>query len=370
MRADANSVFARMLGRSRNRHDMALSKRRKRLIKASVAIVIVLLFLLVIVPYSVSAIVLDVVFGRRFKTKDYLRFSVEDFVGLRSERHTFSSNGQKLVGYRYFSDDIVPKGVVVLAHGFGGGGQNGYMDVSYYFVQNGYEVFGYDATGNDESPNEVNGLPQGIKDLNSAIAYAKKLPQLSSLPMVLWGHSWGGYSALCSLSYNKDVKAVASVAAFNCASDMIEAQGVAYAGSASKILLPYVRSVESMKFGDYASASGVDGIRSSSAGVFIAHGTADTVVPMKYGYNVFYSAFSKSPRVNFSKHTGKGHADILYTSEGWEYTCRIESEIGKASKAERQQLIQSMDRDKFCSRLNTELFEEITEFYDSYTQGT
>ena len=40
-----------------------------------------------------------------------------------------------------------PKGVVVIAHGLGGGGQNTYMDLADYFTSNGYLVFAYDVTG-------------------------------------------------------------------------------------------------------------------------------------------------------------------------------------------------------------------------------
>ena len=186
----------------------------------------------------------------------------------------------------------------------------------------------------------------------------------------MWGHSWGGYSAVCALKYNRDIKAVASVSGFNCATDMIEARGVEYGGFFAKLLTPYVRSVESMKFGGLSSATGVDAIASSTAGVFIAHGTADDVVPMRYGYDAYYSRFSSSPRVVFSKQQDKGHTDIMYTAEGWDYTCTVEREVNKlTSKSERQQYIADIDRDKFCSRLDLQLFGKITDFYDRYILG-
>ncbi|WP_370631506.1 serine aminopeptidase domain-containing protein [Peptoniphilus sp. KCTC 25270] len=53
------------------------------------------------------------------------------------------------------------KGIIIIAHGFGGGGHNSYLDCINYFAQNGYYVFAYDATGNDESEGEgVRGFPQ------------------------------------------------------------------------------------------------------------------------------------------------------------------------------------------------------------------
>lgn len=342
----------------------ALYKNRKKIIKTSIMVVVILLVLLVIAPYSISAIVLSAVFSKRCETQDYLRFYVEDFEGLKSERHLFKSDGQQLVGYSYYSDSA-PKGLVIISHGFGGGGQNGYMDVAYFFVKNGYAVFGYDAAGNDESSGRINGLPRGIIDLNSAIAYARSVPGLASLPIVLWGHSWGGYSAVCSLAYNQDIKAVASVSAFIRSSDIIEAKGVSAGGFPAQVLIPYVRSVERMKFGEYSAADGVSAAKSSSAGLFIAHGTADDVVPMKYGYTRYYDELSGLPRVQFSEYRGKGHAEILYSEEGWTYTNYLQEEAAKlGSQEERRAFLKAIDREKLCLRLNTQLFEDILKFYD------
>ena len=343
---------------------MAKTKKSK-IIKISVGIVAALLVLFLIAPYSVSAIVLHVVFDRYFQTEDYLRFSVQDFKNLQADRHTFKTeSGQTLIGYRYYTDDANPKGLVILSHGFGGGGQNGYLDVSYYFVQHGYEVFAYDMAGNDESGGLACGLEQGVIDLNGAIAYAKAQ---FSLPTVLWGHSAGGYASLCALAYNNNISAVASVASFHCPSDMIEIRGVEYGGTLSKVLLPYVRSVQSIKFGKYANLCGIAAAKGSTAGVFIAQGTADETVPARYGYQAYFNEFSDNPRFRFFQTEGRGHTDILYSIEGWAYTLSVQRAIEACSTEEaRQAVLGAIDRNKLCSRLNGELFGEIVAFYDEY----
>lgn len=338
-------------------------KRKTKIVKISVSIVTFVLVLFLIVPYSVSAVVLHVVFDRHFETEDYLRFSVQDFQGLQADRHTFASgSGQTLVGYRYYTDNPGPKGVVVLSHGFGGGGQNGYLDVSYYFVQHGYEVFAYDATGNDESGGKVRGLEQSVIDLNGAIAYVR---EVFTLPTVLWGHSAGGYASLCALAYNGDISAVASVAPFHCASDMIKVRGVEYGGAASLALFPYVRSVQRMKFGKYARSCGIEAAKNTAAGVFISQGTADETVPLQYGYQAYFNEFSNDARFRFFQAEGKGHTDILYSAEGWAYTLSLQSAVEACStQKERQEIVAEIDRNKLCSRLNEELFEKIVAFYD------
>lgn len=344
--------------------DMTTEK-RKKLITRGVAGVLTLLILFVAAPYTVSAVVLDKVFDRRFDTPDFLRLYVSDFPGLHAERHTFTSGENTLVGYTYSSPDTQPHATVVLAHGFGGGGQNGYREAAAYFVSRGYEVFAYDATGNDESPGEVGGLPQGIIDLTAAIAFVKTQ---SALPIVLFGHSWGGYSAVCALSYVGDIKAVASVAGFTCSTDMIEAKGVEYAGKISLTLLPYVKSVERMRFGAHASANALDAAQNSNAGVFIAHGDRDETVPTKYGIDAYRSRFSGDPRFEFYSEEA-GHAEILYSAEGWRYTESLRREVeSAATPAERKQVILAIDRSKLASRLNIKMFDSITDFYERSIQ--
>ena len=91
-------------------------------------------------------------FGDRYETYAPMARSVDEFDGLNVKRYTFSSDqGQKLVGYQYYKTLENTKGVVVISHGLGGGGHNSYMDVADFFTSNGYVVFAYDATGNDES---------------------------------------------------------------------------------------------------------------------------------------------------------------------------------------------------------------------------
>ncbi|GFI19069.1 hypothetical protein IMSAGC009_04249 [Lachnospiraceae bacterium] len=103
----------------------------------------------------------------------------------------------------------------VMAHVFGGGGHNSYMDCVNYFACHGYYVFSYDATGNDESEGEgVGGLPQGVIDLDYAITFVEESGKFPSLPIVLFGHSWGGYSVSSVLTYPPRSKSRYSVFGF------------------------------------------------------------------------------------------------------------------------------------------------------------
>ena len=85
-------------------------------------------------------------FNVRGDSYEPLMLRVEDFSGLRCTEYAFSSDkGQMLAGYLYSAGED-QQGIVVIAHGFGDGGHNSYMDCANFFAQNGYFAFAYDAT--------------------------------------------------------------------------------------------------------------------------------------------------------------------------------------------------------------------------------
>lgn len=347
----------------------------KRSINIGAALTSLLLQIIFIIPYAVLKIIYNFIFGRRYSTSEYLKFDLSDFEGLQADRHEFKSkNNQTLVGYRYYLQSLKPKGVVVIAHGFSVGGQNGYMDVANYFVLNGYVVFAYDATGNDESGGKgIDGLPNGVIDLHYTLEYLKEINALKDLPVMLWGHSWGGYCVSCILNWHPEIKAVSAIAGFNCSSDMMEAKAVKFAGGLAKISMPIVKSIEKTKFGSYASASALDGFENSNAGIFIAHGDNDDVVPIAYGLDKYYKKYCDNPRFRFVRIANKGHTDILY-SDGRnayledfnkgadEFFCgRKPTDKEKAAYAKAK-----LNRTVYCDGLDKQLFSQIVDFYDSY----
>ena len=198
---------------------------KKRII--TVLVIILAVFFLILMPV-VSLLTYSTVFGIRYQTPEERMLYPEDFPGLIQERESFTSNeGQTLAGYFYHRDGMDPKGVVIMAHGIGGGGHNPYMISANNFTENGYYVFAYDATGNDNSEgSSVRGLPQGVIDLDYAISYVEKSEKFAGLPIFLFGHSWGGYSVTSVLNEHPEVTGVCSVSGFNKSLDLIQAQGL------------------------------------------------------------------------------------------------------------------------------------------------
>ena len=344
-----------------------------------IVLILVILLLLLIGGWGVFSISLyRQTFDQRFESYAPLRLEVSDFDGLEATRYTFPSDkGQMLTGYLY-SHGEDPRAILVIAHGFGGGGHNSYMDVADFFAAHGFAVFAYDATACDESEGDgLGGVPQGVADLDHAITFIEG--ELPDLPVVLWGHSWGGYSVCNVLNYHPEVKAVAECSGCCKASDMFEAGGLQQAGDVIYTMLPFSRAYERLRYGDYAAHTALDGFAASDAAVMVVHSEDDDVLPIQYGYDVYYAAYQNDPRFTFVRFTDRGHNmiynDTTYVDEfnaafdewlttlDYDYHAAENKDRFAADKAD--YINTHLDRARWSHSLDPALFDQFLAFYEA-----
>ena len=269
--------------------------------------------------YNLAVSIYDGSFNYRYDTSEEEAFELSDFPTLTRERHTFTSlQGQTLVGYLYEQSDpaLEEKAVIVFAHGLGGGGQRGYMDIFDYMTAQGYYVFAYDATANDESEGDVvGGLPQGFIDLDHAIDYAYTVEEIKDLPFLLMGYSWGGLSVVNVLNDHPEVEAVAALAGWNESMNLIDYRGQQMVGGAAKLLLPYAMVYEYVLYGDYSFHTAMKGFAASDCDVMIVHGELDDTIPIGYGYDKYYKKYGDDDRFTFKKYADRDHG-VMTTADG------------------------------------------------------
>lgn len=264
--------------------------------------------------YLAAAAMYKKSFNYRCTTSVSDRYDIEKFPAMTRSRHTFSTRqGHQLVGYLYGSaDGAAPKALVVFAHGLGAGGQTGYLPIFDYLVQNGYCVFAYDATGNDESEGEAIGsLIQGYIDMDYATTYAQGLEETAGLPLVLMGYSWGALSAGNTLNTHPEAAAVVTIAGWNRARDLVDAGTRQKLGKAADLVMPFISLYEFVTYGKYASSTAMKGFERSDCGVMIIHGELDGTVPIELGYDIYAEKYADDPRFTFLRYSDRGHVNIL-----------------------------------------------------------
>ncbi|WP_253709457.1 hypothetical protein [Treponema sp. OMZ 799] len=107
---------------------------KKKLILLITALVLLIFF---IVPMGIAYFMYKDIFSERYTTASHMKRQIEEFKGLKLKQYFFTSNkGQKLTAYKYYKEDSNYKGLIIIAHGLGGGGHNSYMDVADYLKKN------------------------------------------------------------------------------------------------------------------------------------------------------------------------------------------------------------------------------------------
>lgn len=361
-----------------------MEKRKSK--KKIILIILLSLFILLIAGWWALCVKLyDSNINVRGDSYEPLMLRVEDFDGLNCKQYTFlSDQGQKLAGYLYSAGED-QHGIVVIAHGFGGGGHNSYMDVANYFANNGYLVFAYDATGCDNSEGEgVGGVPQGVIDLDYAISFVEENDEIPDLPIVLFGHSWGGYCVCNVLNFHPEVKAVIECSGFNRSSDMFESGGKSQAGDVIYAMTPFIRIHERFVFGEYAARTAMDGFEASDASVMIVHSADDGVIGIEYGCDKYYEKYKDDSRFTFLRFEDRGHNEIFNDPENtykeefdagfatwletldYDYKAEENKERFKEDKA--GYIIENLDHSRWSTRLDMDLFARFLDFYEKAIQ--
>ncbi|MCM1179735.1 MAG: lysophospholipase [Clostridium sp.] len=358
-----------------------MMKKAKSKKKIVLIVLLCITVLLVIGWWAFSVSIYNENLNQRFDSYEPYMLNVGDFNGLSCSEYDFPSDkGQNLKGYLYSSGEE-QHGIVVMAHGLGGGGHNSYMDVANYFAQNGYLVFAYDATGCDASEGDgVGGAPQGAVDLDHAISFVEESGHFPNLPIVLFGHSWGGYSVCSVLTYHPEVKAVIECSGANRSSDYFEAVGRQQAGGVIDTMMPFIKLHERIQYGKYASNTALDGFEASKAAVMAVHSTDDRVIPIGYGFDLYEEKYKDDSRFTFMRLENRGHNyvydDTAYIDEfnekfdkwletlDYDYNAKENKDRFAADKAD--YIHKNLDRNKWCNMLDTEMFGKFLRFYDEH----
>lgn len=186
-------------------------------------------------------------------------------------RIVFNNGKNRLMGYVW--NETGTHGLVILAHGMG-------TSVAYHlpevrhFADKGYRVFAFEYSGYGKSTGRFRGFPQSVSDLRCAIAQAND----GTLPVILVGHSMGGY-AVCAAAQGLDrpIGGIIAYAPFCSSAEAIMemTHGMQKLGWLLRLL---ILPVQRMLFGARARLNGVDGLLAAKTPSLILQGSRDVEV--------------------------------------------------------------------------------------------
>ena len=342
--------------------------------KIITALSVFFLIILILMPL-VTAVVYECIFAFSLNGPPLVTLDPSHY-GLLVEQSDFKTDDDvTLAGYKYSKAGQDTKGVVIISHGMGCNGHGAFLPYIDLFTSNGYLVFAYDATGNAQSPGKtVEGFPQGTIDLDNAIKHVKADAEYSSLPIFLFGHSWGAYACGAVLNLHPDIKGAVLVSAFDSSRDMLRYQSSRFIGFMASVMIGGVSLYESVKFGDtYPKLTVTDGLKESDAKVLIVHSEDDDTVPMSIGYSRFYDEFSGNERFNFILYENRGHSELLYSEESvalleeimLECEIYLQESSLDASNENMAKFLNSHEKIYEAYEIDTELASSIIATFDS-----
>ncbi|MCR3922588.1 MAG: lysophospholipase [Firmicutes bacterium] len=284
---------------------------------------------------------------------------------------SFNSGNNRLQGYVYGSNQ--DQGLVVVAHGLGGGADS-YLPQITYFVDRGWRVFAYDATGSFDSEGKTTkGFPQALIDLDAALTYINTQEEFATLPTLLFGHSWGGYAVANILHYDYEIAGVATVSAANSPMEMIMEQGRSMMGGFINSQYPYLWLYQSILFGKTASLNALDAINGADVPVLIIHGTEDESVAYEGSSIISNVDVMTNPNIrtiSLSEPGRSGHNDLFRSHAGMDYIDEVNIEYRKLYDRYEQNIpyevkqgfYAELDR-ALAQDINRELMDEIHAFF-------
>ncbi len=338
----------------------------------SVGILLLIPVLIFLIIMCVVAIMYEGIFGRRYEIYETpLLPDAADYPDLIAQSVTFPSEKKySYTGCYYYNKNYKEfKALIVFAHGIFDGHLS-YLPQIAYFAERGYKIFAYDNTGSHMSGGKnLRGLPQSAIDLSAALRYIQ-----TDLPILLFGHSWGGYAvSAVSLYGDFKIKGIFVQSGFNRTTDMLLDEGAKMYGRFVYMLSPYIKLYERIKFGKrsrYTAEQGIKRAEANGAKIMILHSVDDDVISLK---NSVLSNVTKTPNISFISAKNKGH-NSMNSDDSIRHKADLENHFieeyhGSGTRAQRVSFYAENGDKHLYHELDGELMAKAAEFFDSAVRG-
>ena len=226
-----------------------------------------------------------------------------------------------------------------------------------WFVNHGYKVFSYDCTGTHASEGKgTRGMAQSAFDLNAALSCIEEEGDLKTLPVLLFGHSWGAYAAaavLAGLPGYRGIRIAAAVcvSGYNTPNGIVLEHAKKMIGPLAFLEFPFMALENFFRFGRASTVSAVQSINASSVPVLVIHGAGDKVVPFNSSSIIARQKRITNPEVEYyirDKEGQNGHNDLFLSARAVNYALQMKAD----GSGEIDPLIMGELDEEFMTRVN------------------
>ena len=310
-----------------------LQDKRKKALKRACIILLSAILAFILLSMAFSAVLFRILFARdESRNEVSLLYEDLDQTVYKCEEFFFPSGKNALHG-RLFAACGEARALLLFAGGVGSSCES-YLSQVVWFVDHGFTVFTYDVTGSNHSKGSWRrGLPQAKLDLEAAIDYVKADEKLSRLPLLLYGHSLGGYAVGASLCEREGIAAAVCVCAFERPSDIMLRKAKDYMGAF--VGYPFMHLENFFLFGKDADCSAKESIDAVTMPVLIVKASDDTTVPEECSVGGRENDFA-NPNASVLTVTEEGrnrHSNLWLTAGSAKYLAQTLEEGGEVDRA-------------------------------------
>ena len=222
-------------------------------------------------------------------------YSFSDFKGLKQEAYSFTNSlGIELKYFFYYYNNYRTDKIVLFLHGLGPG-HTAYLTEIELLAKAGYKVLTLDYMGCAESQGkDMRSLNEPTRDVNDLLDYLKL-----DKPVVVVGHSLGGYTTLNIINIRKDISKAVIISGF------LSIESLMKVFVKSKFIYNGIVKYEKKMEPDYFSINNLEYLKTTKDRIFFIQSDDDSMVP----YSIALKEVEQidNPNIKTLRVTGKKH---------------------------------------------------------------
>lgn len=294
----------------------------------------------------------------------FIEHYFEEHPDLRHEDFSCPSDKGPLLKGLILRPSEDPQALIVMTHGYNMTSED-YMPLAHRFTDAGFAVLMFDGLGIGMSEgNRIYGLPQHILDMDSVLTAVQEDPELGRLPLLLFGHSWGGYAACCISAFREyPIRGILTCAAFRKSlSSMIPTIQRRYP-YAAPLFIKAVGAMERITFGKIASITSSEGLEAADCPARLYHSRDDAVIDFEDSFLRVRLELKGRDNVEFMTLDGRNH-DLYLNPDNDRKRRAIKKELATARDSDlRKELTGRLWA--LMSETDEALADEFIEFYNA-----